>query len=97
LAFYFHIAAVVLELLEPLFGRGHTLSIDNFNRTELATKLKIEHSTDCVGTLGRNIQLLSYRIQLVKGLFTKYSYARAAETRSVPAATDIRQHGSTVD
>ena len=31
---------------------------------------------------GRNIEQLSYRIQLVEGLFTKY--ARAAETRSVP-------------
>ena len=44
--------AVVLELLEPLFGRRHTLWIDNFfNGPELAKKLKIEHSTDCVGTL----------------------------------------------
>ena len=76
-------AAVVLELLEPLFGRGHTLWIDSFfNSTELARKLKIEHSTDCVGTLGRNLQQLSYRIQLVEGLFTKY--ARAAEMLSVP-------------
>ena len=31
---------------------------------------------------GRKIQQLSYRIQLVEGLFTKY--ARAAETQSVP-------------
>jgi hypothetical protein len=31
---------------------------------------------------GRNMQQFSYRIQLVKGLFTKY--ARAAETRIVP-------------
>jgi len=31
--------------------------------------------------MGRNIQQLSYRIQLLEGLFTKY--ARAAETRSV--------------
>jgi len=31
---------------------------------------------------GRNIQQLSYRIQLVEGLFTKY--ARAVETQSVP-------------
>ena len=42
-------AAAVLELLEPLFGRGHMLWIDNFfNSPELAMKLKIEHSTDCV-------------------------------------------------
>jgi len=42
-------AAVVLELLEPMFGHGHTLWIDNFfNSPELARKLKIEHSTDCV-------------------------------------------------
>jgi len=76
-------AAVLLELLEPLFDRGRMLWIDNFfNSTELARKLKIEHSTDCVGTLGRNIQQLSYRIQLVEGLFMKY--ARAAETRIVP-------------
>ena len=31
---------------------------------------------------GRNIQQLSYRIQLVEGLFTKY--ARAVETQIVP-------------
>jgi len=48
-------AAVVLELLEPLFGRGHTLWIDKFfNSPELARKLKIEYSTDCVGTLKLN-------------------------------------------
>ena len=48
-------AAVVLELLEPLFGRGHTLWIDNFvNSPELTRKLKIEHSTDCIGTLKLN-------------------------------------------
>ena len=48
-------AAIVLELLEPLFGHGHTLWIDNFfNSPELARKLKIEHSTDCVGTLKLN-------------------------------------------
>jgi hypothetical protein len=75
-------AAVVLELLEPLFHRGHTLWIDNFNSTELTRKLKIEHPTDCAGTLGRNIQQLSYRIQLVEGVFTKY--ACAGETQNVP-------------
>jgi len=32
--------------------------------------------------MGRNIQQLSYRIQLVKGLFMKY--AHAVETRTVP-------------
>ena len=48
-------AAVVLELLEPLFGRGRTLWIDNFfNSPELARKLKIELSADCVGTLKLN-------------------------------------------
>jgi len=47
--------AVVLELLEPLFGCGHTLWIDNFfSSPELARKLQIEHSTDCVGTLKLN-------------------------------------------
>ena len=47
--------ATVLELLEPLFGGGHTLWLDNFfNSPELARKLKIEHSTDCVGTLKLN-------------------------------------------
>jgi len=68
-----------------------TLWNDNFfNSTELARKLKIEHSTDCVGTLGRNIQQLSYRIQLVEGLFMKC--ACAAETRNVP----VRQASDTV-
>jgi hypothetical protein len=74
-------AAVVLELLEPWFGRGHMLSIDNFfSSPELARKLRIEHSTDCVGS--RNIEHLSDRIQLMEGLFKKY--AHAAETWSVP-------------
>jgi hypothetical protein len=49
-------AAVVFE---HLLGRERTLWIDNFfNGPELARKLKIEHSTDCVGTMGRNIQQL---------------------------------------
>jgi len=48
-------AVVVLELLEPVFGHGHTLWIDNFNSPELARKLKIEHSTDCVAE-GLNIR-----------------------------------------
>jgi len=49
-------AAVVLELLEPVFGLGHTLWIDNFfNSPELARKLKIEHSIDCVAE-GLNIR-----------------------------------------
>jgi len=48
-------AAVVLELLEPSFGCGHTLWIDKFfSSPELARKLKIKHSTDCVGTLKLN-------------------------------------------
>jgi len=50
-------AAVVLELLEPMFGHGHALWIDNFfNSPELAMKLKIEHSTDCVAE-GFNIRI----------------------------------------
>jgi len=48
-------AAVVLELLEPLFGRGYSLWINNFfSSPELARKLKIERSTDCVDTLKLN-------------------------------------------
>jgi len=48
-------AAVVLELLEPLFGCGHMLWIDNFfSSPELARKPKIDDSTDCVGTLKLN-------------------------------------------
>jgi len=38
-----------------LFGCGHKLWIDNFfSSPELARKLKIKHSTDCVGTLKLN-------------------------------------------
>ena len=48
--------AVVLKLLEPLFGRGHTLWIDNFfSSPELARKLKIEHFTDCVKGKGKAV------------------------------------------
>jgi len=45
-------AAIRVEILEPLFVRVHTLWIDNFfSSPELAWMLKIEHSSDCVGTL----------------------------------------------
>ena len=48
-------AAIVLKLLEPLLGHGHTLWMDNFyNSPELAWQLKIQHFTDCVGTLKWN-------------------------------------------
>ena len=48
-------AAVVLKLLKPLFGRGHTLWSGNFfNSPELARRVKIKHSTDCAGTLKLN-------------------------------------------
>jgi hypothetical protein len=45
------------------------------NHTVLSLFVVYRHVT------GKNIHQLSYRIQLVEGLFTKY--ARAAETRSV--------------
>jgi len=70
-------AAVVLELLEPLFGRGHMLWIDNFfNSPELARKLKIEHSTDCVGTLKLNRKNIPKEVKdkLEKGkIITRHS------------------------
>ena len=48
-------AAMVLEILEPLFDCGHTVWIDNFfSSSELARKLKIEHCTDCFGILKLN-------------------------------------------
>ena len=43
---------------------------------------------------GKNIQQLSYRIQLVEGLFTKYACCGEAECTG---ATGIRQHRSTAD
>jgi len=44
-----------MELLEPLFGHGHMLWTDIFfSSSELARKLKIKHSTGCVGTLKLN-------------------------------------------
>ena len=48
-------AAIILELLEPLFGHGQKLWLDNFfNSPELVRMLRIEHSTDCVGTIKLN-------------------------------------------
>jgi len=45
----------VLELTESVIGHGHMLWINNFFIVaELARKLKIKHSTDCVGTLKLN-------------------------------------------
>ena len=64
-------AAVVLELLEPMFGHGHTLWIDNFfNSPELARKLKIEHSTDCVAE-GLNIRKKKLRLNKIFIFYTK--------------------------
>ena len=48
-----------------------------------ATELYSSQLVCCLSTSdGKKYKQLSYRIQLVEGLFTKY--ARAAETRSVP-------------
>jgi len=45
-------AASVLKILEPLLGHGHTLWMEKFyNSPELTRQLKIEHSTDYVGSL----------------------------------------------
>jgi hypothetical protein len=47
--------ALQLKLLELLFGCGNTLWLDNFfNCPELARRLKIEQSTERVGTLNLN-------------------------------------------
>jgi hypothetical protein len=57
-------AAIVLKLLEPLFPSGHKLWIDNFfNGPELARKLKIEHSTDCVGKLKLNRNIVPKEVK----------------------------------
>lgn len=48
-------AAVVPKVLEPLLGHGHTGQVDNFyNSPGLAQQLKMEHFSDCVGTLKLN-------------------------------------------
>jgi hypothetical protein len=61
------IAAVVLELLEPLYGRGHTLWIENFiNIPELARKRKIVHYTDCVGTVKPNRKNVPNEVEYMK-------------------------------
>ena len=45
-------AAVVPKVLEHWLGHGRTLQVEHlYNSPELAQQLKIEHSTDCVGTL----------------------------------------------
>ncbi|XP_021913223.1 piggyBac transposable element-derived protein 4-like [Zootermopsis nevadensis] len=47
-------AVIVVKLLEPLLGRGHTVWMDNFyNSPHLARFLKSK-KTDCVGTLRPN-------------------------------------------
>jgi hypothetical protein len=64
-------AAIELKLLEPFLGRGHTLWMDNFyNSPELVRQLKIQHSTDCVGTLNlnrKNVQKEVKQKKLKKG------------------------------
>jgi hypothetical protein len=45
-------ATFILKILEPLLGHGHTLWMDNFyDSQELATQLKVEHSTNYAGSL----------------------------------------------
>jgi hypothetical protein len=53
-------AAVVLSLVEPLLGKGHTLWMDNFyNAPALAIELKFM-KTDCVGILCLNRKNIPY-------------------------------------
>jgi hypothetical protein len=59
--------AIVLKLVEPLLGRGHTLRMDNlYNSQELAEQLKIKHSTDYVGTLNLNRKNVPKEVQGTK-------------------------------
>jgi len=86
-------AAIVLELLEPLFGCGHTLWINNFfNSPELARKLKIKQSTDSVGILKLNRKNVPKEVKdkkLEKGeIIARYSgpvtVLKWHDTRNVP-------------
>lgn len=43
---------IVLNLMRPLFNRGHTLVMDNFYNAPLLSRiLKLKHKTDTMGTL----------------------------------------------
>jgi hypothetical protein len=55
---------MVLKLVEPLLGCGHTLRMDNlYNSPELARQLKIKYSIDCVGTLNLNMKNVPKEVQ----------------------------------
>lgn len=46
---------IVFNLMRPLFGRGHTLVMDNFYNSPLLSRLlKLKHQTDTMGTLRLN-------------------------------------------
>lgn len=47
-------AAIVLHLVEPLLGNGHTLWLDNFFNSPFLARLLKHKGTDCVGTLKIN-------------------------------------------
>lgn len=43
---------IVYSLMRPLFGKGHTLVMDNFYNAPLLSRLfKLKHKTDTMGTL----------------------------------------------
>jgi len=61
-----------------------------------ATELYISQFVCCLSTSdGKKYTALSFRIQLVEGLFIKY--ASVSETWSVPGVAGIQQHSSTAD
>lgn len=46
---------IVLNLMRPLFNKGHTLIMDNFYNAPLLSRLlKVQHKTDSMGTLRLN-------------------------------------------
>ena len=88
-------AAVVLELLEPVFGHGHTLWIDFFNSPELARKLKIDHSTDCVAQ-GLNMRKKRFlRLNKIFIFYTKdfFNSPELARKLKIEHSTDCVAEG----
>jgi len=83
-----------------LFGRGHTLWIDSFfNSPQLERKLKIEHFTDCVGTLKLNRKKVPKEVKdkkLGKGeIIARYSgpvtILKWCDKRNVKYGVNIQQ------
>jgi hypothetical protein len=58
--------AIVLHLVEPLLGKGHTVWLDNFYNSPALARLLKDKGTDCVGTLKINRKAVPKKVKDAK-------------------------------